>query len=71
MFGSIEKEVGRGWTKIHNEDHHNLYSLSGIVREIKSRRIKWLGHAAHIGTNEKSINSSDQESSEEETILQS
>jgi hypothetical protein len=36
--------VTRGWRKLHN-----LYSLPGIVRMIRSRRMKWVRHAATWG----------------------
>ena len=32
------------WIRIHNEELHSLYRLPNIVRVIKSRRLKWLGH---------------------------
>jgi hypothetical protein len=32
--------------KLHNEEIHNLYSSSDIIRKIKSRRITWAGHVA-------------------------
>jgi hypothetical protein len=28
---------------------HNLYPLPNIVRMIKSRRMRWAGHVAHMG----------------------
>ena len=35
--------------KLHNEELNDLYSLSNIVRVVKSRRMRWAGHVAHIG----------------------
>jgi hypothetical protein len=35
--------------KLHNDELHNLYSSSNIVRVIKSRRIRWAGHVACMG----------------------
>jgi hypothetical protein len=29
--------VTGGWRKLHNEEHHNLYSSPSIIRIIKSR----------------------------------
>jgi hypothetical protein len=43
-------EVTGGWRKLHNEDLHNLYSSPSIIRMIKSRRMKWAGHVACMGT---------------------
>jgi hypothetical protein len=38
-----------GWRKLHNEELHNLYSSSGIIRIIKSRRMRWACHVARMG----------------------
>jgi hypothetical protein len=35
--------------KLHNDKLHNLYSSPNIVRVIKSRRMGWAGHVAHMG----------------------
>jgi len=35
--------------KLHNEELSDLYSLSNIVRVVKSRRMKWAGHVARMG----------------------
>jgi hypothetical protein len=37
------------WRKLHNEDLHILYSSPNIIREIKSRRMRWAGHVARMG----------------------
>jgi hypothetical protein len=34
---------------LHNDELHRLYSSPNIVREIKSRRMRWAGHVARIG----------------------
>jgi hypothetical protein len=34
---------------VHNEELHNLYSSPNIIRVIKSRRVRWVVHAAHMG----------------------
>jgi hypothetical protein len=34
---------------LHNEELHILYSSPNIIRQIKSRRIRWAGHVAHMG----------------------
>jgi hypothetical protein len=46
IFGSKRDE---GWRKLHNEELHNLYSSSDIIRIIKSRNIGWGGHVACMG----------------------
>jgi hypothetical protein len=37
------------WRKLHNDELHNLYSSPNIVRVIKSRRMRWVGHVARMG----------------------
>jgi hypothetical protein len=34
---------------LHNEKLHNLYSSPNIIRQIKSRRMRWVGHVACMG----------------------
>jgi hypothetical protein len=41
--------VTGGWRKLHNEELYGLYSLPGIVRVIKARRMGWAGHVARMG----------------------
>jgi hypothetical protein len=35
-----------GWRKLRNEDLHNLYYSSNIIRIIKLRRMRWVGLVA-------------------------
>jgi len=35
--------------KLHNEKLNDLYSSPNIVRVIKSRRMRWVGHVARMG----------------------
>jgi hypothetical protein len=37
------------WRKLHNDELHSLLSSPNIVRVIKSRRLRWAGHVAHMG----------------------
>jgi hypothetical protein len=48
IFGSKTVEVVEGWRKMHNEELHNLYSLSSIIRMIQSRRMRWAGHLTQM-----------------------
>jgi hypothetical protein len=50
IFGTKMDEVTGGWRKLHNEGLHNLYSSPSIIREIKSRRMRWAGNIARMGT---------------------
>jgi hypothetical protein len=34
---------------MHNEELHNLYSSPDIIRQVKSRRMRWAGHVACMG----------------------
>jgi hypothetical protein len=45
----VKDEVTEGWRKLHNEELHNLYNSSCIIRMIKSRRMRWVGHVARMG----------------------
>jgi hypothetical protein len=33
---------------LHNEEFYNFYALTNIT-VIKSRRLRWTGHVAHMG----------------------
>jgi hypothetical protein len=35
--------------EVAQEELHNLYSSPNIIRQIKSRRIRWAGHVARMG----------------------
>jgi hypothetical protein len=54
IFGPRREEVIGGWRKLHNPKLHNLYSLTNIIRIMKSRRIRWAEHVVHMG-NKRSI----------------
>jgi hypothetical protein len=48
IFGSKRDEVTREWRKLDTGELHNLYSPD-IIRQIKSRRMRWVGHVACMG----------------------
>ena len=37
------------WRRVHNKELKYLYSSRNIVWVIKSRRMRWDGHVAHMG----------------------
>jgi len=49
IFGLKGDEVTGEWRKLHSEELNDLYCSPIIVREIKSRRIKWAVHVARMG----------------------
>jgi hypothetical protein len=49
IFGPKRDEITGEWRKLHNDDLNGLYSLTKIVRVIKSRRLRWAGHVARMG----------------------
>jgi hypothetical protein len=49
IFGQNRDEVTGGWRELHNEELHNLYSSSSIIKMIKSRRMRCTGHVARMG----------------------
>ena len=49
VFGPKRDEVTGEWRELHNEELNDLYSLPSIVRVVKSRRMRWAGHAARMG----------------------
>jgi hypothetical protein len=42
-------EITGHWRNLHNGELHNLYSSPDIIRQIKSRRMRWAGHVARMG----------------------
>jgi hypothetical protein len=49
IFGPKREEVTGEWRKLHNEELHDLYCSTSIIRIIKSRRMRWAGHVARMG----------------------
>ena len=48
IFGPKRDEVTWEWRKLHYEELRDLYSLPNIVRVVKSRRMRWVGHVARM-----------------------
>jgi hypothetical protein len=49
IFGPKRDEVTGEWRKLHNEELHIFYSSPYIIRQIKSRRMRWAGRVACMG----------------------
>jgi hypothetical protein len=49
IFGPKKDEATGQWKKLHSGELHNLYSSPDIIRQTKSRRMRWAGHVARIG----------------------
>ena len=49
IFGPRRDEVTGEWRRLHNEELNDLYSSPNIVWAIKSRRMRWAEHVAHVG----------------------
>jgi hypothetical protein len=49
VFGPNRDEVTGEWRKLHSGELHNLYLSPDIIRQIKSRRMRWAGHVACMG----------------------
>jgi hypothetical protein len=47
VFGPKRVEVTGEWRKLY-EELNDLYSLPSIVRVVKSRRMRWVGHVARM-----------------------
>ncbi|KAJ4450407.1 hypothetical protein ANN_01831 [Periplaneta americana] len=49
IFGAKREDVTRELRKLHNAELHALYSSPDIIKNIKSRRLRWAGHVEHMG----------------------
>jgi hypothetical protein len=47
--GPKRDEVMGEWGEMHNGELHSLYSSRDIIRQIKSRRMRWAGYVARMG----------------------
>jgi hypothetical protein len=53
IFGPKRDEVTGEWRELHSGELHNLFSSPDIIRQIKSRRMRWAGHVARMGEGRK------------------
>jgi hypothetical protein len=49
IFGPKGDKATWEWRRLHNEGLNDLYSSPNIIRVIKSRRLRWVGHVARMG----------------------
>ena len=49
IFGPKKDEVTGEWRKLHDEELNDLYCSPNIVRVIKSRIMRQVGHVARMG----------------------
>jgi hypothetical protein len=53
IFGPERDEITGEWRKLHSGELHNLYSSPDIIRQIKSRIMRWVGNVARMGEEKK------------------
>jgi hypothetical protein len=53
IFGPKRDEVRGKLKKLHSEELHISFSSPSIIRQIKSRRMRWAGHVARMGEERK------------------
>ena len=48
IFEARRDEVRGEWSRLHNEELYDLYCSPNIIWAIKARRMRWVGHVAHM-----------------------
>ena len=48
IFGAKKDEITGEWRMLHNAELHTLYSSPNIIRNLKSKRLRWAGHVARM-----------------------
>ena len=48
IFGAKRDEITGKLRKLHNAELHALYSLPNIIRNLKSRQLRWAGYVARM-----------------------
>jgi len=49
IFGPKRGEGIVEWRKLHTKELNYLYSSPNIIRVIRWRRVRWVGHVARMG----------------------
>jgi hypothetical protein len=50
IFGTKGDKITGEWIRLNNEELYDLYPSLNIFRVITSRRIRWAGHVASMGS---------------------
>ena len=48
IFGAKKEEITGEWINLHKAELHTLYSSPNIIMNLKSRRLRWAEHVAHM-----------------------
>jgi hypothetical protein len=48
ILGPKRDDVTGEWRKLHSEERHTLYSSPNIIRQMKSRRMRWARRVARM-----------------------
>ena len=48
IFASKRNEIPGEWRKLHNVELHALYSSPNMIRNLKSRLLRWAGHVTRM-----------------------
>ena len=48
IFGVKTDEITGEWRMLHNAKLHAFYSSPNIIRDFKSRRLRWAGHVTRM-----------------------
>ena len=48
ICGAKRYKITGEWRKLHSTELHALYPSPDIITNLKSRRLRWTGHVAHM-----------------------